>query len=125
MRVYVLCSWTAGHTGSTGYVRVYAFLFADVVLAIPELYGRFLHNHFSDPESDYGGLLGSTTATQRYKGRLCGIRTHEIADPCESCLYRYNPGDPRARWQIPTQQLDRFWIRLRDIVGLDAIYAKV
>ena len=61
-------------------------------LAIPELDGRLLHNHCSDPESDCGRLLGSTPATQRYKGRLCRIRAQEIADPCESCLYRY-PGD--------------------------------
>jgi len=65
------------------------------VLAIKELDDRFLHNHGSDPESDCGRLLGSTPATQRYKGRLCRIRTQEIADPCESCLYRY-PGAARA-----------------------------
>jgi len=68
-------------------------------LAIPELDGRLLHDHTSDPGSDCGRLLGSTPATQRYKGRLCRIKTQEIADPCESCLYRYS-GDPRARWQI-------------------------
>jgi len=61
-------------------------------LALPELDVRFLHNHFSDPESDCGRSLGSTPATQWYKGRLCRIRTQEIGDPCESCLYRY-PGD--------------------------------
>jgi len=61
-------------------------------LALPELDVRFLHNHCSDPESDCGRPLGSTPATQWYKGRLCRIRTQEIADPCESCLYRY-PGD--------------------------------
>ena len=65
--------------------------------AIPELDGRSLHNHCSDPESDCWRLLGSTPATQRYKGRLCGIKTQEIADPCERCLYRY-PGDHRTRW---------------------------
>jgi len=75
-------------------------------LAIPALDGRFLHNHYSDPESDCGRLLGSTPATQRYKGRLCGIKTQEVADPCVSCLYRY-PGDPRTRWQIPPQPLLR------------------
>jgi len=31
---------------------------------IPEPDSRFLHNHFSDPESDCGRLLGSTPATQ-------------------------------------------------------------
>jgi len=64
-------------------------------LAIPELDGRYLHNHCSNPESDCGRLLGSAPATQWYKGRLCGIKTQEVADPCESCLYRY-PGDPRT-----------------------------
>ena len=62
---------------------------------ISELDGRFLHKCLSDPGSDCRGLLGSTPATQRFKGRLCCIKTHEVADPCESCLYRY-PGDPRT-----------------------------
>jgi len=75
-------------------------------LAIPELDGRLLHNHCSDPESDCGRLLGSTPATQRYKGRLYGIKTQKVADPCECCLYRY-PGDPRTRWQITPQPLLR------------------
>jgi len=78
-------------------------------LGIPKLDGRFLHNCWADPGSDCGRLLGSTPATQRYKGRLCRIETHEIANPCESCLYRY-PGDPRTRWQIPPQPLGRSWI---------------
>jgi len=51
------------------------------VLAIPELDDRFLPNHGSDPGSDCGGLLGWTPATQRYKGRLCRIIAHQIADP--------------------------------------------
>jgi len=38
-------------------------------LGIPELDGGFLHNHWSDPGSDCGRLLGPTTATQRYKIR--------------------------------------------------------
>jgi len=65
-------------------------------LVIPGLDGRFLHNHCFDPGSDCGRLSGSTPATQRYKGRLCGIEAHEVADSCESCVYRY-PGDPRTR----------------------------
>ena len=64
-------------------------------LAIPELDGRFLHSRWADPGSDCRGLLGSTPATQRYKGSLCRIKAHEIANTCQSCLYRY-PGDPRA-----------------------------
>ena len=77
-------------------------------LVIPGLDGRSLHNHCSDPGPDCRRMLGSTPATQRYKGRLCGIKTHEIADPCESCLYRY-PGDSRTLWQIPPQSLFGIW----------------
>jgi len=56
-------------------------------LAIPGLYGRFLHNHCSESGPDCGRLLGLTPATQRYKGRLCRIKTHEVADSFESCVY--------------------------------------
>ena len=93
-------------------------------LAMSELDGRFLHNHSPDPESDRGRSSGSMPATQRYKGRLCRIRTQEVADPCESCLYKY-AGDLRARWQIPPQPLDGFCCSLREVVGLDASYAAV
>jgi len=57
-------------------------------LALPELDVRFLHDRVVDPGSDCGRLLGSRPATQRYKGRLSRITTHEIADPCGGCLYR-------------------------------------
>ena len=135
-------------------------------LAIPELDGRFLHDHISDPESDCGRslgsmpatqwykvrpchiktqeiavfcggwiqyqagdillngrylhsrwtdfdyvcsrVLGSMPATQWYKVRPCRIKTHELADPCEGCLYMY-PGNPRTRWQMPPQRLGRSW----------------
>jgi len=93
-------------------------------LAIPELDGRFLHKCLTDSGSDCGGLLGSTLATQPYRGHRCGIGTQEIRDPCGSCLYMY-PGDLTAGWQIPPQPHDRFWIRLREVVGLDAGYATV
>jgi len=93
-------------------------------LAIPELDGRFLHKRLTDSRSDCGRLLVLTPATRRYKGRLCRIKTHEVADPCGGCLYRY-PGDPRTRWQIPPQPLGRSWIRLQEVVGLDASYAAV
>jgi len=46
------------------------------MLAIPELDGRLLHNHCSDPGSDCGILLGSTPATQRYK--VCPEATSTI-----------------------------------------------
>jgi len=62
-------------------------------LAIPELDGRLLHDHTSDPGTNCGRLLGSTPATQRYKGRLCRIKTQEIAVFCGEDLY-CSPGDP-------------------------------
>ena len=58
------------------------------VLAIPDLDDRFLHNHCSDPGSDCARLRGLTPATQWYKGRLCRIRTYELADHYGGCLYR-------------------------------------
>jgi len=48
------------------------------VLAIPELDGRFLHNHCSDPGSDCGRLLGSTPATQRYKVHPSATFIHDV-----------------------------------------------
>jgi len=56
-------------------------------LGIAEPDSRSLHNHSSDPESDCGRLLGSMPATQLYKGRLCGIKTEEIAVLCGGDLY--------------------------------------
>jgi len=61
-------------------------------LAIPELDGRLLHNHCSDPESDSGRLLGSTPATQRYKVGPCRIETQEVAVFCGEDPYS-SPGD--------------------------------
>jgi len=82
------------------------------------------HSQTINPESDTWMFLGSMPAIQRYKGRLCGIKTQEITHPFESCLYRYH-GDPRTRWQNPPQRLLRSWIWLRENVGLDASYAVV
>jgi len=61
-------------------------------LAIPELDGRFLHNHCSDPGSNCGRSLGSMPATQWYKVRPCRIKTHEIAVFCAGYI-RYQAGD--------------------------------
>jgi len=58
-------------------------------LAIPELDGRLLHNHCSDPESDCGRLLGSAPATQWYKVLPCRIKAQEIAVFCGGCI-RYH-----------------------------------
>ena len=56
-------------------------------LAIPELDGRLLHDHTSDPGSVCGRLLGLTPAIQRYKVRLCRIKTQEFAVFCGEDLY--------------------------------------
>jgi len=57
------------------------------MLAIPEPDGRFLHNHSTHPEYDCRELFGLTPATQRYKGRLCGIKAQEVAVLCRGDLY--------------------------------------
>jgi len=61
-------------------------------LAIPELDGRFLHNHFSNPESDSGRLLGSMPAMQQYRVRPCCIKAYEIALFCAGGI-RYPASD--------------------------------
>jgi len=44
--------------------------------------GRLLHDYLTDSNSVCRRLLGSTPATRRYKVRLCGIRTQQIAVFC-------------------------------------------
>ena len=68
--------------------------------------GIYLHNRWTELAALCGRLLDSTPATRRYKGRLCHIKTQEIADSCGGCLYRYS-GDLRTRWPIPPQPLLR------------------
>ena len=55
------------------------------------LIGRFLHNRCTDSNSDCGRLLGSISASQRYKVRVRRIKTHEIAVFCGRSL-NVNPG---------------------------------
>ena len=62
------------------------------MLAIPEHYGGFCHNHCSDPDSDCRRLLGSTPAIQWYKVRPCCIKAEEIAVFCGQNHYS-SPGD--------------------------------
>jgi len=76
--------------------------------ALPELDVRFLHDRSAYSGSDCGRLLGSMPATQRYKGRLCRIKTPDIADHYGGCLDR-SPGPSRARCQITQRPLGRFW----------------
>ena len=52
---------------------------------------RLLHNHCPDYNSDFRRLLGSTSATHRYKVRVCRIKTHEIAVFYERGI-NVNPG---------------------------------
>jgi len=47
-------------------------------LAIPELDGRFLHDRWTNPESDCGRLSGSTPATQRYKIHPSATFIHDV-----------------------------------------------
>jgi len=53
---------------------------------------RLLHNRSTDLDVLCGRLLALTPAAQRYKVRLCRIKTQEIAVFCEEDLYS-NPGD--------------------------------
>jgi len=53
---------------------------------------RYLHNRWFDFDSVCGRLLGLTPAFQRYKVRLCRIKTQEIAVFCGEVLYS-SPGD--------------------------------
>ena len=60
--------------------------------------GGLLHNRWADFDSVCGRLLGSTPASQRYKVRLCRIRTQEIAVFCGGCI--------RYHWQAGNLLLD-------------------
>jgi len=46
--------------------------------AIPELDGRFLHDRWTNPDSDCGRLLGPTPATQRYRFHPSAIFIHDV-----------------------------------------------
>jgi len=47
-------------------------------LVIPELDGRFLHDRWTDPESDCGRLSGPTPATQRYEIHPSATFIHDV-----------------------------------------------
>jgi len=47
-------------------------------LAIPELDSGFLHDRWTNPDSDCGRLSGSTPATQRYKIHPSAIFIHDV-----------------------------------------------
>ena len=53
---------------------------------------KLLHNRWTDLDALCGRLLALTPASQRYKVRLCRIKTQEIAVVCGEDLYS-NPGD--------------------------------
>ena len=55
-------------------------------LAIPELDGRFLHNHYSDPGSNCGRLLGSTPATNGIRYFPVGSRLRKSLPSVEGVL---------------------------------------
>jgi len=54
--------------------------------------GKLLHNRWTDFDAICGGLLGSMSASQRCKVRLCRIKTQHIAVFCGGCI-RYQAGD--------------------------------
>jgi len=81
------------------------------MLAIPGLHARFLHNHLTDSSSEDATSLGSAPATRQHEERPGRINTHEIAIYSGGgVLGRLSgdAGDPRARWQILPQPLNRF-----------------
>jgi len=99
-----------------------------VVLGIPDLDVRFLHNRVSDCRSEGRASLDPAPATRRYKERHCCINTHEIAIYSGGGVLgrlRGDAGDPRTRWQIPPQPVSRFCIRQLEVIGLDASYTPV
>ena len=53
--------------------------------------GRFLNNRFPDSNSVSWRLLGSFTASQRYKVRRCCMKTQDVTISCRGSLY-INPG---------------------------------
>jgi len=71
-----------------------------VVLAIPQLDVRFLHNRLSDSRSEGRTSLDPAPATRRYKEHHCHINTHEIAIYSGGGVLgrlRGDAGDPRTR----------------------------
>jgi len=99
-----------------------------VVLAIPELDVRFLHNRLGDSRSEDRTSLDPAPATRRYKERHCRIDTHEIAIYSGGGVLgrlRGDAGDPRTRWQIPPRPVSRSGIRYLDVIGLNASYTPV
>jgi len=93
-----------------------------VVLAIPELDVRFLHNRLSDSRSEDRTSLDPAPATRRYKEHHCHINTHEIA------IYSGGGGSGQAKrgcwrsqnsiadssttaWPIPDLKTQRRWAR--------------
>jgi len=56
------------------------------MLAIPEVDGGSLHNHWTDFKSVTWTLLGSTTATRWYKIRLWRTSIYRVRPPSDSGL---------------------------------------
>ena len=85
---------------------------------------RFLHNHCRYSNSDCGRLLGSTSASRRYKVRLCRIKTQDFAGLSGGEPYEV-PWRNFTRWLIPPQPLEVFQFGLRAVVGLDVSFTTV
>ena len=63
----------------------------------------------------FGGVLGSTSATRRYKVCLYAVNTHRATGLVMS----------NTRWQISPQPLQIFQFGSREVIGLDASYTPV
>ena len=87
--------------------------------------GRFVHNGSRDSNSDCGRLLGSISASQRYKVRLYRIKTHQvdILGECTTLAEFYSIEDSSATtarirnlfsWRLlgPVVATQRYKIRL-------------
>ena len=55
----------------------------------PELDGRYLPNRYRYSNSDFGRVLGLTSATRQYKVRPCRTKTQESAG-----FFGWGPGSP-------------------------------
>ena len=88
------------------------------------LNGRFLHNRCVYSDSVFRRLLGSTSATQRYKVRPYCMKTHEVMVSYEGTVQVLH-WQNSTRWLIPPQRLHRIQFCLMEVVGLVSSYVMV
>ena len=88
------------------------------------LNGRFLHNHWVYSNSVPWRLLGSTSATQRYKVCPYRMKTHDVMVSYGGTM-QVVPWRNFTLWLIPPQRLHGFQFCLLEVVGLVSSYATV